>query len=108
MRLKGKDRPLTDDRILGSGKFVQQLIKKVDPTGKSHISLPDSIARMHSMITSRCKDEGLTLEALTAGARQGEFPGYAQALLGKSLMSLASPTRRSHAPLGYPHPECHA
>ena len=74
MRLKGKDRPLTDDRILGSGKFVQQLIKKVDPTGKSHISLPDSIARMHSMITSRCKDEGLTLEALTAGSKAGRIP----------------------------------
>jgi len=74
VRLKGKDRLLTDERILGTGEFVRQLIKKTDRLRHPHLLLPQRIERMARTIASRCRHEGISLEALTAGSKAGRIP----------------------------------
>jgi putative transposase len=74
VRLKGRDRPLTDERILGTGEFVRQLIEKADRLRNPHLSLPQRIERMAQTIAARCRHEGISLEALTAGSKAGSIP----------------------------------
>jgi putative transposase len=74
VRLKGRDRPLTDERILGTGEFVRQVIEKSDGLRHPHLSLPQRIERMGQMIASRCRHEGISLEALTMGSKAGTIP----------------------------------
>lgn len=104
--VKTVDRPLTDDRILGTGEFVRQLIEKTNRLRHPYHSLPQCIDRMAQMIALRCRYEGISLEALTAGSKAGTIPKVRQTSPAKSLMSLVSSTLRLDVSWGSPHREC--
>ncbi len=71
MRRSG-ERELSDDRILGSGEFVEQIIKEAQ--GKIIYQLPvkEHPQKIDEFITKICKNEKVSVEELKAGRRHQE------------------------------------
>jgi hypothetical protein len=71
MRRSG-ERELSDDRILGSGEFVEQIIKEAE--GKIIYQLPvtEHPQKIDEFITQICKNEKVSIEELKAGSRHKE------------------------------------
>jgi putative transposase len=70
MRSSG-DRELSDDRILGSGKFVERIIKEADTRIKYQLSINEKHRNIDELIRQICKNEKVTIEELKAGSRRG-------------------------------------
>ena len=71
MRRSG-DRELSDDRILGTGAFVEQIIKEAEgkikyqlPTKEHHQKIDEFIARI-------CRNEKVSIDELKGGSRHKE------------------------------------
>jgi REP element-mobilizing transposase RayT len=71
MRRSG-ERELSDDRILGNGEFVEQIIKEAE--GKIIYQLPvtEHPQKIDEFITQICKNEKVSIEELKAGSRHKE------------------------------------
>ena len=71
MRRAG-DRELCDDRILGSGQFVERIIKEAE--GKIKYQLPDKehLQKINEFITKICREEKVSIKELKAGSRRKE------------------------------------
>jgi len=63
-------REKSDERILGSGQFVEKLIHEADNTRKEHFSASERQKKAIAKIKAICKKEKVSYEALTAGARR--------------------------------------
>jgi REP element-mobilizing transposase RayT len=69
MRRSG-ERELSDDRILGSGAFVEQIIKEADAKIKYQLSVSEHHGNIGECITKVCKKEKVSIEELKAGSRR--------------------------------------
>ena len=71
MRRAG-DRELSDDRILGSGQFVERIINEAE--GKIKYQLPDKehLQKINEFIAKACMEEKVSIEELKAGSRRKE------------------------------------
>ena len=63
-------REKSDERILGSGEFVKQLIEQSDKTRKEQFSVQESLQRASYLVEKVCKKEKISLEALRSGSRR--------------------------------------
>jgi len=63
-------REVSDERILGSGEFVKQIIKEAEASIKYQLPLLDQGQRIDEFISKICKDEKVPLEELKGGSRR--------------------------------------
>ncbi len=71
---KSQEKILTDERILGSNDFVEQLLKESDDTIKSQLSIKEQRLKVRQRIVQLCQKEGISYEALKGGSRRGNIP----------------------------------
>jgi hypothetical protein len=66
------DRGLSDERILGSGEFVERIVKEAEAKIRYQFSAQNQGKKISEFIANGCKNEGVSLEELKAGGRRGE------------------------------------
>ena len=71
MRRSG-DRELCDDRILGSGEFVERIIKEAEAKIKYQLHVKEHHHKIDEYINKICKRETVSIEELKAGSRRKE------------------------------------
>jgi len=71
---RGKDRVFADERVLGTGEFVRELLGGADERRRHCLSILKRMETMKRMIAERCKTEGIELVAVTAGSRAAPIP----------------------------------
>jgi len=97
MRRSG-DRELSDDRILGSGDFVERIIKEAEAKIKYQLPVKEHHQKIDEFIVQICKSENVTMAELKAGSRRKEVSGVrariAIGLVKRHGVSLAEVARR--------------
>jgi len=97
MRRSG-DRELCDDRILGSGEFVERIIKEADAKIKYQLPVKEHGQKIDEFISKICKQEKVSIEELRAGSRRQAVSGVraliAIGLVKKHGVALAEIARR--------------
>lgn len=69
-----KARTVSDERILGSGEFVEKILKEAEArTQRQHAARTRS-GRAERVIVQTCKKNGVSLTELRAGSRRGRLP----------------------------------
>ncbi|MBC8394741.1 MAG: transposase [Deltaproteobacteria bacterium] len=63
-------REKSDERILGGGEFVEQLIQESDQTRKKQFSIYERVQRAASHVEKICEAENVSVEALKSGSRR--------------------------------------
>ena len=63
-------REKSDERILGSGEFVEQLIEQSDQLRKEQFSLQQRLQRAASVVEKLCKKEYVSISELRSGSRR--------------------------------------
>ncbi|MBW2143702.1 MAG: transposase [Deltaproteobacteria bacterium] len=71
---KSTDKILSDERILGSGEFVERIIGEADGRIKYQISINERRIIAENKIHEICKKEGVNIEELKGGSRRGQIP----------------------------------
>ena len=66
------DRELSDDRILGSGEFVEQIINEAEEKIKYQLPIKEHHQKIDEFIAQICKYEKIAIEELKAGSRHYE------------------------------------
>ena len=64
------NRELSDERILGSGEFVEQIIKEAENQIKYQLPLLEQKQRIDEFILNICKDETVPIEEIKGGSRR--------------------------------------
>jgi REP element-mobilizing transposase RayT len=97
MRRSG-DRQLSDDRILGSGDFVERIIKQADAKIKYQLPVKEQDQKIDEFITKLCKNAKVSIRELKSGSRRKEVSGVraliATGLVKKHGVTLAEVARR--------------
>ena len=65
-------RELSDDRILGSGEFVEQIIKEAEGRVRSQFSINERAEKINKHILKVCKNEGVSIKELKSGGRRSQ------------------------------------
>lgn len=71
---RSKEKALCDERVLGSGGFVERLLKEADERVKYRISGGARREKAKSIISDFCEGKGVHLEELRAGSRRAGMP----------------------------------
>ena len=66
------DRELSDDRILGSGEFVERTIKEAHANVRYQFSVNEQAGKIDEYIAQVCKREKVSIEEIKAGGRRRE------------------------------------
>ena len=74
MRRSG-ERELSDDRILGSGEFVERIIKEAEAKIKFQLSVGGNHQKINEYMSKICKNEKISLEELKGGSRRKAVSG---------------------------------
>ena len=71
LRQRGQ-KQFSDERILGSGEFVKEILDEVDETVKTLV--PDTSSKVNAMeaLAERCEVAGITSQALQSGSKRRE------------------------------------
>ncbi len=97
MRRSG-DRELSDDRILGSGEFVERIIKEADAKIKYQLPVKEQDQKIDEFIAKLCKNEKVSIQELKSASRRKEVSGVraliAIGLVKKHGVALAEVARR--------------
>ena len=97
MRRSG-DRELSDDRILGSGEFVERVIKEAEAKIKYQLPFKEDPQMIDEFIAQLCRSENVSIAELKAGGRRKEVSGVrariALGLVKRHGVSLAEVARR--------------
>jgi len=78
-------REKSDERILGSGKFVEKLFREADQTRKEQFNSHERQKNAIGMIKDICKKEKISYKALTSGSRLHKVSN-ARARLAKKMV----------------------
>jgi hypothetical protein len=65
-----EDREMSDERILGSGHFVEQMLAEADTKTKAQFPAKERIKMVRELITRLCSEERINLEELRSGSRR--------------------------------------
>ena len=71
---RSKQRVLGDERILGSGEFVERITKEADERVKYQLSGYERRQKAESHIKMICQREGINVEELKSGSRRAGVP----------------------------------
>jgi len=63
-------REKSDERILGSSAFVEELIRQSDQERRRQFSVQKRLQRANTLMETVCKEERISIKALKAGSRQ--------------------------------------
>jgi len=74
MRRSG-ERELSDDRILGSGEFIERIIKEAEARIKFQLPVSEKDQKIDEYISKICKNEKGSIDELTGGSRCKEVIG---------------------------------
>jgi len=69
MRRRGV-REKSDERILGSGEFVEQLIRQSDQSRKEHFSALQISQQASALVGQACKEQNIRVDTLKSGSRR--------------------------------------
>jgi hypothetical protein len=69
-----KERVLGDERILGSGAFVERMIEEADEKIAYQLSGHERRQKAEDRIAMMCRKEGISVEELKSGSRRGAVP----------------------------------
>jgi putative transposase len=72
LRKKG-EQVLADDRILGSGDFVERIVREADERVRYQIRNTDRSAKVQAFIEQACRKEKVNPQELRMGSRRGEI-----------------------------------
>jgi len=62
----------SDERVLGSGEFVEKLIEETDQIRREQFSAQQRFERAASLVDRLCRKENVNVEALRSGSRRRE------------------------------------
>ena len=97
MRRSG-NRERCDERILGSGEFVERIIKEAEDKIKYQLPVKEHHHKIDEFIAQICSSENVSIEELKAGSRRKEVSGVrAQIAIGlveRHGVALAEVARR--------------
>lgn len=79
---RSKERALCDERILGSGEFVERLLNEADEKSKHRLSGEARREKADRLIRDLCRREEVGIEELKGGSRRGRIPGIRARLAG--------------------------
>ena len=92
------DRELSDERILGSGEFVERVIKEADAKIKYQLPVKEQDQKIDEYIARLCENKKVSIAELKSGSRCKEVSGVraliAIGLVKKHGVSLAEVARR--------------
>ncbi|MGD9192519.1 MAG: transposase [Desulfobacterales bacterium] len=92
------DRQSSDERILGSSKFVEQMIEEADSRIKYQLPVIEQHQRIDAFIIKECKKAKVSFEELKSGGRRKEVSALrarvAMGLVEKYGIALAEVARR--------------
>jgi REP element-mobilizing transposase RayT len=92
------DRELSDERILGSGEFVKQVIKEAESQIKYQLPVKEHHQKIDELIAKLCKNGKVSIEELRSGSRRKEVSGVrariAIGLVKNQGVALAEVARR--------------
>jgi chromosomal replication initiation ATPase DnaA len=74
MRLSG-DRELSDDRVLGSGEFVERIIKEAEANIQHQLPVKEQHQKIDAFIARICRREKVSIAELNTGSRRKEVSG---------------------------------
>jgi chromosomal replication initiation ATPase DnaA len=63
-------REKSDERILGSGEFVEQLIRQSDQSRKEHFSAFQLSQKASALVGQVCKEQNIRVDTLKSGSRR--------------------------------------
>jgi DNA-directed RNA polymerase specialized sigma24 family protein len=69
---RSADRELSDDRVLGSGDFVERIIKEAEANLRYQFPANEHPEKIGQFIAKVCKNEKVPIEELNAGSRRRE------------------------------------
>ena len=84
-------REKSDERILGSGEFVEQLIQEADQTRKEQFSIYERLQHAAFHIEKICKAENVSAEALKSGSRRQKVSMVRSQLARKFILERELP-----------------
>jgi len=87
MRKRG-ERQFSDERILGSGAFVEEVLGDVGDAQKEMVPMPLRRADAHELLEKKCAEKGLSIEALRAGSRDRVYSSIRRELAGKFVLEM--------------------
>jgi len=64
------DRELTDDRILGSGAFVERIVKEAEAPIKYQLPVLEQSEKIDEFIAKICQNEKVPIEEIKGGSRR--------------------------------------
>jgi len=67
-------RERTDERILGSGDFVERVMKEADEKTKGAYSAREQKKKVEQLIAWKCKKGNISVSELKGGSRRGRIP----------------------------------
>ncbi|NTW84149.1 MAG: hypothetical protein HGB36_12445 [Chlorobiaceae bacterium] len=87
MRQRG-ERRFSDERILGSGDFVEEVLGDVGELQKEMVPMRLRQVDAHEILERQCSEKGLSVEALRAGSRNREYSSIRRELAEKFVIEL--------------------
>jgi REP element-mobilizing transposase RayT len=72
-RMRGKQKA-GDERILGSGEFVERVIREAEARTQRRYSRTQRGRKVERLIAEECKKHGVSLTELRSGSRRGKIP----------------------------------
>ena len=70
---RSKEKMLSDERILGSGEFVERILEEAENEVKYQVSINERRIKAEKKIQEICRKEGLNKEELQGGSRRGRI-----------------------------------
>ncbi len=67
------EKEMSDARILGSGNFVEQLLKETDEVTKQYLPAYERIKEAKEYIATQCKKEKINIKELQSGSRRAHI-----------------------------------
>lgn len=88
---RNKVRMATDERILGSGSFVDRMLKEADPQTKRLGAADERIKEMENLIEKECKAGGVSVRELKMGSKRGQLSKVRRKLVMRILEEYGLP-----------------
>jgi putative transposase len=89
-RRRGKQE-LADQRILGSGDFVQRIIREAETQAQRQYPGKERGRKVERLIAEECKKRKVSLTELRSGSRRGEIPAVRAAVSRKLVEDYGTP-----------------
>jgi hypothetical protein len=87
MRRRG-ERQFSDERILGSGEFAQEVIDQADVSVKEKMPIANILSEVSEIVERSCENRGLSRQSLEGGCRRKVCSEVRKELVTKLVFEL--------------------